>query len=59
MAEKPDFTLEDILAEERARREGAGEMDLPPSRQILSPTNLRPQGRRPPQRPLPSPGLSL
>ena len=29
MAEKPDFTLEDILAEERARREGAGEMDLP------------------------------
>ena len=44
MAEKPDFTLEDILAEERARREGTEEIVLP-----------APQ----PQRPLPSPGLSL
>lgn len=29
MAEKPDFTLEDILAEERARREGTEEIVLP------------------------------
>ncbi len=29
MAEKPDFTLEDILAEERARREGTGEIEVP------------------------------
>ncbi len=29
MADKPDFTLEDILAEERERREGTGEIEIP------------------------------
>ncbi len=30
MAEKPEFTLEDILEEERARREATGEIPAPP-----------------------------
>lgn len=55
MAEKPDFTLEDILAEERARREGTGEIELPapqPEPVLDKPAPAKPE---PPVKAAPSP----
>ncbi len=51
MAEKPDFTLEDILEEERVRREGAGEEPVVPH----PPENVPPLEPAPEQEPEPQP----
>ena len=68
MAEKPDFTLEDILEEERVRREGAGEEpvvphppeNVPPLSRSQSPSRRKnPSQKKPPRRSFPPWSRSL
>ena len=53
MADRPDFTLEDILAEERARREGTGDIpEIPPGDGLPAAEAAPPAKELPPVVPL-------